>query len=97
MFRAIFYLLLAVVLISILRGIIGIIMKGFADLVSPPSKQQSKQGSGSQVPLTGELKKDPACGTYIAASTSIQETVGGETFYFCSKQCRDKYLASAAR
>jgi YHS domain-containing protein len=44
--------------------------------------------------LTGELKKDPACGTYISAATSVKETVGGQTFHFCSKECRDKYVAS---
>jgi YHS domain-containing protein len=47
--------------------------------------------------LTGELKKDPSCGTYISAATSIKETVGGQTFHFCSKQCRDKYVSSLAR
>jgi YHS domain-containing protein len=62
-----------------------------------PRPTQPSEASGKQVPLTGELKKDPACGTYISAATSIQEKVGGETFYFCSKQCRDKYVASLAR
>jgi|SRR5579864_2888465 len=99
MFRVILYLIFAVVLISVLRAVMGIIAKGFGELMGPrpgPSGQSS-QPSGRQVPLTGELKKDPACGTYIAAASSIQEKVGGETFYFCSKQCRDKYVASLAR
>jgi YHS domain-containing protein len=102
MFRVILYLIFAVILISVLRAILRIISKGFGELMSPGGGQsgqssQSSQASEKQVPLTGELKKDPACGTYIAAATSIQEKVGGETFYFCSKQCRDKYVASLAR
>ena len=97
MFRVIFWLLGLVVIISILRGVIGIIFKGIGELVSPRSRQPGGQSPSNQVPLTGELKKDPACGTYIAAATSIHETVGGETFYFCSTQCRDKYVASLAR
>ncbi len=96
MFRVILYLLFAVVLISVLRSILGIIAKGFGRLTAPPPAQ-SNQASGNQVPLTGELKKDPACGTYISAATSIREKVGGEIVYFCSKQCRDKYVASLAR
>jgi YHS domain-containing protein len=95
MFRVIFWLLGLVVMISLLRGVIGIILKGLGDLVNPRSNQPGVQRQ--QVPLSGELKKDPACGTYIAAATSIHENVGGETFYFCSKQCRDKYVASLAR
>jgi YHS domain-containing protein len=99
MFRVILYLLFAVILISVLRAVMGIIAKGFGELMGPRSGQpgQSSQAPGKQVPLTGELKKDPACGTYIAAASSIQEKVGGETLYFCSKQCRDKYVASLAR
>ena len=99
MFRVILYLLFAVILISVLRAVMGIIAKGFGELMGPRPGQasQSSQAPGKQVPLTGELKKDPACGTYIAAASSIQEMVGGETLYFCSKQCRDKYVASLAR
>jgi YHS domain-containing protein len=97
MFRVIFWLLGLVVVISILRGVIGIVLRGLGDLLNPKSNQQAGPRPANQVPLTGELKKDPACGTYIAASTSLKETVGGETFYFCSKQCRDKYVASLAR
>jgi YHS domain-containing protein len=96
MFRVILYLIFAVVLISLLRGVVGIIAKGFGELIGPRPSQPA-QASGRQVPLTGELKKDPACGTYISAATSIQEKLGSETFYFCSKQCRDKYVSSLAR
>jgi YHS domain-containing protein len=100
-FRAIFYLLSTVVLITVLRGIIGIIARAFSSLSNPPAapRQTPRQNQprDTQVPLGGELKKDPACGTYIATATSLQEKVGGETFYFCSKQCRDKYVASLAR
>jgi YHS domain-containing protein len=49
----------------------------------------------AQVPLSGELKKDPVCGTYISTATSVKEKVGGEVFHFCSAQCRDKYVASS--
>ena len=91
MFRVIFWLLGLVVIISLLRGVIGIVLRGVGEVLNPRPRQQG------QVPLSGELKKDPACGTYISAATSIHENVGGETFYFCSKQCRDKSGASLAR
>lgn len=97
MFRAIFYLLITVLLITVLRAIMRTIFKGFAELMSPNANQQNQQAAGNGVPLTGELKKDPTCGTYISAATSIKETVGGQTYHFCSKQCRDKYVASLAR
>ena len=94
-FRAILYLLSAVFLITLFRGIIGIIFKGISHLASPPPADQ--QPKAPTVPLSGELKKDPSCGTYISAATSLKEKVAGETFYFCSKACRDKYVATLAR
>ncbi|HYL39126.1 MAG TPA: hypothetical protein VEV17_24625 [Bryobacteraceae bacterium] len=95
MFRAIFYLLITVLLISVLRSVMRIIFKGFGEMLNPGANQQKEPDN--RVPLTGELKKDPTCGTYISAATSIKETVGGQTFHFCSKECRDKYVASLAR
>jgi YHS domain-containing protein len=97
MFRVIFYLLITVVLISFLRAVMGLIFKGFGELMNPQANQPSQPSATNRVPLTGELKKDPSCGTYISAATSIKETVGGETLHFCSKQCRDKYVSSLAR
>jgi YHS domain-containing protein len=43
------------------------------------------------VPLGGQLKKDPVCGTYVSMATALQEKIKGETVYFCSQECRDKY------
>ena len=100
MFRAIFYLLLTVVVITVLKSIIGIVLKGVSEVLRPGSSASAPGAPprpSNQVPLTGELKKDPVCGTYIAAATSIRERVGGQTFHFCSQECRDKYVASLAR
>jgi YHS domain-containing protein len=98
MFRAIFYLLLTVVAITVLKGIVGMVLKGVGEAMKAGSSAPGAAPRPSnQVPLTGELKKDPVCGTYIAAATSIQEKVAGQTFHFCSQECRDKYVASLAR
>jgi YHS domain-containing protein len=97
MFRVIFYLLLTVVVISVLKSILGIILRGVAQAVKASSGAPGAPRPSNQVPLTGELKKDPVCGTYIAAASSIKETVAGETIHFCSAQCRDKYVATLAR
>jgi len=97
MFRAIFYLLLTVVVISVLKSIVGIVLKGVSEAMKPGSTTPGTPRPSNQVPLTGELKKDPVCGTYIAAASSIKETVAGQTIHFCSAQCRDKYVATMAR
>jgi YHS domain-containing protein len=86
MFRAILYLIATVLIISVLRSVIGVILKGFSDLFKPPARTPT-------VPAGGELKKDPVCGTFISTSTSIQKRIGERTYYFCSVECRDKFRA----
>jgi YHS domain-containing protein len=97
MFRAIFELLLTAIVVLFLRAVIGIVMKGFRQTMQPQPQPQGGPRPANHVPLSGELKKDPVCGTYIATNTSIKETMGGQTFYFCSQECRNKYVASLAR
>jgi YHS domain-containing protein len=90
MLRALAYLIASVLVISVVRSIIGIVLKGFSDLFHPASPPQKSAGV-SKVPVGGELKKDPVCGTFISTSTAIQKRVGGEVYYFCSEECRDKF------
>jgi YHS domain-containing protein len=97
MFRFILYLLFFVLAISVLKGIIRIVLKGVGAAMQPEARQAGAARPSSQVPLAGELKKDPVCGTYIATASSVKETVGGQTVHFCSRDCRDKYVATAAR
>lgn len=89
MIRALAYLIASVLVISVVRSIIGIVMKGFADLFHPPAS--SPTNVRTPVPAGGELKKDPVCRTFISTSTAIQKRVGGEIYYFCSPECRDKF------
>jgi len=97
MFRALFELLLTVIAILFFRTVMGIIVKGFGQAMRQPVPPQDTPTASNSAPRTGELKKDPACGTYIATETSIKEKVGGEILHFCSRECRDKYVASLAR
>jgi len=90
MIRALAYLIATVLVISVVRSIIGIVLKGFADLFHPPAASQGGPRAPA-VPAGGELKKDPVCGTFISTATAIQKRAGGETYYFCSAECRDKF------
>jgi YHS domain-containing protein len=90
MLRALAYLIASVLVISVVRSIIGIVMKGFSDLFHPAPEPQ-KGPNPPSVPAGGELKKDPVCGTFISTATAIQKRSGGEVYYFCSTECRDKF------
>lgn len=91
MIRALAYLIASVLVISVLRSIIGIVLKGFSDLFHPADPRQQRAPRQPTMPAGGELKKDPICGTFISTTTAIQKRVGGQTYYFCSAECRDKF------
>jgi YHS domain-containing protein len=93
MFRFILVLLASILLISLLRSIVGVVLRGFADLVGGADAANSAQTTRprAEVPVTGELKKDPVCGTFVATSSSVKKTIGGQVLHFCSNTCRDKY------
>ena len=95
MVRVLFYLLGAVLVISALKSVIGMLAQLFSNLTS---NSQATAGGGEQpprpaVPLSEALKKDPVCGAFVAPSASVQKAVGNTTYYFCSTTCRDKYPA----
>ena len=43
------------------------------------------------------LVRDPVCGLHVAEVLAIPLRERKETIYFCSKACRDKYLAATRK
>jgi YHS domain-containing protein len=93
MIRTVLYLFLAIFAITFLRFVIGIIGKAFGDLAQPGGSSSNAPSSRPATPNAGELKRDPVCGTFVAAASSVKKTVRGEVIHFCSEACRDKYRA----
>lgn len=94
MIRAILYLFIAIILITFLRSVIGLIAKAFGGLMAEES-QRATAGRNPKPGSTtaGELKRDPVCGTYVPESVSVKQTIEGRVIHFCSEDCRRKYRA----
>ncbi|MBI4874141.1 MAG: YHS domain-containing protein [Acidobacteria bacterium] len=91
MLRLVGILLTAVVLITLLRTVIGVVMKMVGGLFNPPGPSSPGPKSASGFRAGGELKRDPVCGTFVPAATSLKKTLGGQTLYFCSQACCDRH------
>jgi uncharacterized protein len=39
-----------------------------------------------------EMVQDPICGVYVAISQARKEVTGSGTFYFCSRECQQRFL-----
>jgi YHS domain-containing protein len=81
-----FPLLVFLVLRSVLKNL-------FAGLRAASAPRASARPEPPPVAAGGELKKDPVCGTYVSTAASVTRTVRGEVLHFCSKECRDRYVA----
>jgi len=86
--RLILYVVVGVIILSLLRSVLEAVGKVFAGGGTPPAPS-STPARGPSAPQS--LKKDPVCGTFVSEATVMQKTRGGETYYFCSEACRDKF------
>jgi YHS domain-containing protein len=88
MIRVVLYLFLAIILISVIRSVIGVVVKAIGGFLGPAASDRSPS-SGPR--MAGELKRDPVCGTYVSTATSVKRTIGGQVVHFCSVECSEKY------
>jgi uncharacterized protein len=72
------YALLAYVMYMIIR---------FFSSLSKGSKQVSTRQKTS-----GTMVKDETCNTYLPKDEAIRETYQGQEYFFCSQECRQKFL-----
>ena len=42
--------------------------------------------------VTRKLVRDPICGMHVAEGLAIAERSGGALVYFCSEECRNKFI-----
>ena len=88
MFRNAFRLIIFLAVAFFVRRVMTMIMAEFSKL-SRGGKAAS--GPNPRPQTSGELKKDPVCGTFVAVASSIKRDVNGQVIHFCSTACRDKY------
>jgi YHS domain-containing protein len=96
MFRALIEMIVTLVAVYLVRQVLAILAGAFkGGFSSGSANPTSSAGAPSPKPPAadsiGELKKDPVCGTFVSTEAAFQKAVGGQTYYFCSKECRDKY------
>ena len=101
MFRALLELLFTVLIVVIARLVLTALMRGLANASRRGFGNTSTTGAGQQRSAnppphpTGELHKDPVCGTYVAESTPFHRQIAGQSFYYCSEACREKHVLVA--
>lgn len=88
MLRALIYILASIFIITLLRGIIGIITKGVGQLFEEQTPTQASKSPASGA--GGELYKCATCGTFSSPKANLTLQRNGQILYFCSESCKAK-------
>lgn len=83
MIRLLYYILIAY--------LIYILIRFFQSL------GRRSQAPKSRARLSGMMVKDEACNTYVPKEEAIREVIDGQEYFFCSKECKKKFLAQKKR
>ena len=78
------------IIMLVARSVISGLVRAFKDTSEPATPPPGPQAPG-ELRSAGELRKDPVCQTYISVPSPWAKLVKGETTYFCSKECRDRF------
>jgi YHS domain-containing protein len=82
--RFLFWVVIVSWSVSLLRRLVNNMGAGATDRQQPidvPSDAVSRK-----------LVRDPVCGMHLAEGLAIVSHSGGETVFFCSEECRNKYM-----
>uniref|UniRef100_I2Q120 TRASH domain-containing protein n=1 Tax=Desulfovibrio sp. U5L TaxID=596152 RepID=I2Q120_9BACT len=55
-------------------------------------KKEQEVETKKRMAATGEMVKDPVCGTYVPADANIRARDGNKVYAFCSYECRDAFV-----
>jgi uncharacterized protein len=80
--------LIRILFYALIAYLIYIAVKFYQSL-KKPKKTSQKPGS-----KPGIMVKDEVCNTYLPREDAIKEVYRGKECYFCSNECRKKFLES---
>ncbi len=83
MLRAILEIAVVLIVVGLARSILSSIVKGVGTAARnvPPAPSAASSSAGT-------LHRDPVCGTFVSDSTSFQNRVGSQLFFYCSAACK---------
>jgi uncharacterized protein len=67
---------------------IGSVVRYLREPSGGPDAEISQHGRA-----TNDMMRDPVCGVYVSADQSLHTLSNGVRVYFCSEDCRSRFIA----
>lgn len=87
--RFLFWVIIVSWSVSLLRRLVNSMGAGVADRNQPLDVANDA--------VSRKLVRDPVCGMHIAEGLAIVERNGGVPLYFCSEECRNKFIGEPSK
>ena len=84
-------LVVRLVILAILAYIAWVLIRGIFSRSSSAGSKNDSAKQDEQAPSQDVLVEDPVCHTLVPKHQAIRMRKDGETFYFCSDECCDKF------
>ena len=78
--------IIKIILYAFLAYIIFLIFRFFRALSKASKPPRATKGA------SGIMVKDDICNTYLPKENAIRQVYEGKEYYFCSSECRQKFL-----
>ena len=83
--RFLFFLLLLLVVRALIARLFGNRRKASGN-------RSRGRANRARATVRGRMVKDPQCGIYVATDLAVRTRTKDTNLYFCSEECRDKFL-----
>jgi YHS domain-containing protein len=84
--RYLFWILVVSWSVSLLRRLVN-------SMAVPTTKGDRSMDVPSDA-VTRKLVRDPVCGMHLAEGIAVVQRQGREVLYFCSEECREKFVGT---
>ncbi len=97
--RLLVFLALCLILYYLIRCYVGERSEGRGYRERAGRRQGKGRAGPDEKPqaITDQLVKDPVCGVYTPKRDAYPLIWEGKPYYFCSKECRDRFRRSRSR
>ena len=77
----------------ILLAVGYLLYRSMRNWMFPDARQKKNVSSRANGQIDDVMIKDPFCEAYFPRRKAVTSKINGNVYYFCSKACRDKFIA----
>lgn len=75
----------------------GVLVAGYFLLRSAIKQFRESVGPGKPPASRGDMVQDPVCKMYVPRGTAVSADIGGQTYFFCSRDCANTFQNQLGR